>query len=160
MRIKILCAAALLLCLCACMRESLTDPVLFCKAFNRLSQTVQLREENAFLRADDEVLLYGADVLIRLQTDERGAVHTAVVTGPAGKAYAETVRNAFTVLSRPLSEDVPQEITAVLEKPPESVFSVQTDRFEYLVYSDGTAVTAVQINRQLFPITAQPRLRR
>lgn len=150
----------LCVCLAACQRETQIDPVLFCSDFNKRSETVQLRESDAFLRGGDEVVLFGDPGLVRLQTNAHGAVHTAVVTGKLSDSLCAFAADAFQVLACPLSEDVPQELDAMLRSADSSVRTAETKRFQYFVFTSDGVVTAVQINRLLSAsLPAQPALR-
>lgn len=146
------------LALCACEREPLTDPVLFCAAYNRISAQ-PIRESDAYLRSENEFLLYAGDTLVRLRTNEDGAIHTAVVTGKPSQETAAVAENAFTVLAGALGDDVPQDVIAQCAEPALSVRTAETKRFTYAVYRDRETVTIVQTNRLLSSLPVQPSLR-
>lgn len=150
---------ALTLILCGCERETLTDPVLFCEAFNRVSPQ-PIRECDAFLRSENEVMLFTGETIIRLQTNADGAIHTVVVTGPVSEETAAVAQNAFTVPAQPLSDQVPQTVRAWFAGEAPDVQTAETKRFFYAVFRDGETVTAVQINRLLAAIPTLPTLRR
>lgn len=158
MRKWVLVICILPLLLCGCEREPLTDPVLFCKLYNRASPQ-PIRETDVYLRSRNEFLLFSGQTLIRLRTNEDGAVDTAVVTGKASRETAEVVRNTFAVLAQPFADEVPPDVLAQCAQPALSVQSAQTKRFVYAVYRDGETVTAVQVNRLLTSLPDPPSLR-
>ena len=147
------------LCLASCQREVSMDPVLFCAGFNARSQTLQLHEADAYLRGEGEVVLFCEAGLVRLQTDDNGAVHTAVVTGKRSDALSAFTIDAFAVLADPLDEEVPQQLHALLQSADRSVRSVETKRFWYFVYAADGVITAVQMNRLSVSLPVQPSLR-
>ena len=150
---------ALTLFLSACEREPLTDPVLFCESYNRAAAQ-PIPESDAYLRDENEVMLFAGETLIRLRMNEDGAIHTAVVTGDGSCASAAVCENAFAVLAEPFSETVPKEVQALCAQRSLTVQTAQTKRFFYAVFCDGETVTAVQINRLLSSIPVLPTLRR
>ena len=149
---------ALPLCLCGCERETLTDLVLFCESYNRVASQ-PIVETQAYLRSENEVILYAGETLIRLRLNEDGAIHTAIVTGGVSRQTAEVCKNAFAVLADPFSETLPQEVCALCEQGSLSVQTAETKRFYYAVFCDGETVTAVQTNRLLSEISVLPSLR-
>lgn len=149
---------ALPILLYGCEREPLTDPVLFCENYNRIAAQ-PIRETDAYLRTENEFLLYTGDTLVRLLTNEDGAIHTVVVTGIASEETASVAQNAFTVLSQPFSETVPQTVIAQCREQALSVQTTETKRFFYAVYRDADTVTAVQKNLLLSSIRVLPSLR-
>lgn len=149
---------ALPLLLCACERETLTDPVLFCESYNRIAPQ-PISETDAYLRSENEFLLFTGETLIRLKTNEDGAIHTAVVTGKGSDETASVAQYAFTALAQPFSEAVPQSVTAQCTQQSLSVWTAETKRFYYAVYRDEESVTIVQTNRQLSSIPVLPSLR-
>lgn len=156
---KAVTAGLLCLCLAGCQREAVIDPVLFCRDFNARSGEAQLREQDAYLRGEGEVVLFADAGLVRLQTDENGAVHTAVVTGNRSDALYRFAADAFSVLAKPLSEDVPQAFRDALVREDRSVQSVETKRFQYYIYASDGIVTAVQSNRLSVSLPVLPSLR-
>ncbi len=159
MRKLVLLLLAVPMLLCGCERETLTDPVLFCDGYNRIA-TQPIRESDAYLRSENELLLFTGGTVVRLLTNADGAIHTAVVTGTASRETAAVAENAFAVLAQPLSENVPDAVVAQCREQALSVRSEQTKRFFYAVYRDGDTVTAVQKNLLLSSIPVQPSLRR
>ena len=157
MRKRILLLLAVPLLLCGCEREALTDPVLFCEGYNRIAAR-PIRETDAYLRAQDEMLLFAGETLVRLKWNEDGAIGTAVVTGTASQETATVARDAFTVLAQPFDEDVPSDVIAQCIEPDLSVQTAETKRFYYAVYGDGENVTIVQTNRLLSSIPVLPSL--
>lgn len=145
-------------CLSGCRREPLTDPVLFCENYN-LAAKEPIRETDACLRSNNEILLFAGEALVRLMLNEDGAVHTAVVTGETADETAAVCETAFTVLANPLSEDVPQSLARLCSQRKTAVQTLQTKRFFYAVYCDGKTVTAVQVNLLLSSIPDLPTLR-
>ena len=158
MRKWMLLILALPLCLCACEREALTDPVLFCEGYNRAA-VQPIVESDAYLRSQDEVMLFSGSTIIRLKLNEDGAIHTAVVTGSISDETAAVAENTFTVLAGPFAENVPQEVIGQCAAQALDVQTAQTKRFFYAVYRDGETVTAVQISRLLSSIPVLPALR-
>ena len=158
MRKRLLPILALTVCLCACERETLTDPVLFCATYNRTAQH-PIAEQDAYLRDADECLLFAGNVLIRLKMNADGAIHTAVVTGEASDETAAAALNAFTVLAEPFSDDVPMALVGTSAEQGLSVQTAQTKRFYYAVYRDADGVTLVQVNCLLRSIPDLPSLR-
>ncbi len=148
----------LLLCLCGCARETLTDPVLFCESYNRAAAQ-PIRETDAYLRAENEVMLFAGTTLVRLKLNEDGAIRTAVVTGTASDETAAVCANAFAVLAQPFAESVPQTVAALCIKRELTVQTAQTKRFHYAVFCDGENVTAVQTNLLLSSLPDLPSLR-
>jgi len=146
------------LCLCACERETLTDPVLFCEGFNSRSAE-QIAESDAYLRSDQEVMLFAGEAVIRLRMNEDGAIHTAVVSADDSERAAEVCENAFAVLAEPFSESVPPQVITLCRSPALTVQTAGTKRFYYAVFCDGQTFTAVQINRLLSAIPILPTLR-
>lgn len=149
---------ALPLCLCACERESLTDPVLFCESYNRIAAE-QITESDAYLRSENEVMLFSCGSVVRLRLNEDGAIYSAVVTGDVSQQTALVCENAFAVLTEPFSESVPQKVIALCNAPKLTVQTAQTKRFYYAVFCDGDTVTAVQTNLLLSSIPVLPELR-
>lgn len=158
MRKKVLLLLLLPLLLCGCEREPLSDPVLFCEGYNRVASQ-PIRESDAFLRSDHEFLLYAGDTLIRLITNEDGAIQTAVVTGKASEETSSVAWNAFTVLAQLFSDPVSQTVATQCTERTLSVWTEETKRFYYTVYRDGETVTAVQTNLLLSSIPVLPALR-
>lgn len=153
----------LCVCICACQRDTKIDPVLFCADFNRRSESIRLSETDAILRSSGEaceVVLFCEPGLIRLQTNETGSIHTAVVTGERSDALCMLVNDTFAVLAAPLSEDVPRTLEKMIRSAQPSVQTEQTKRFQYSVYASDSVVTVVQINLLLSSLPAQPTLRR
>ena len=159
MRKLVLLLLAVPLLLCGCERETLTDPVLFCDGYNRIAAQ-PIRESDAYLRSEHEMLLFTGGTVVRLLTNADGAIHTAVVTGTASQETAAVAGNAFAVLAQPFSENVPDAVVAQCSEQALSVRTEQTKRFFYAVYRDGDTVTAVQKNLLLSSIPVQPSLRR
>lgn len=158
MRKGILLVLVMTFCLCGCEREALTDPVLFCESYNRIAST-PIKETDTFLRGDSEFLLYAGETLVRLKTNEDGAIHTAIVTGKVSPETASVARNTFTVLAQPMNDAVPQTVTEQCAQQDVSVQTAESKRFGYAVYRDGETVTAVQVNLLLSSLPVQPSLR-
>ncbi len=149
---------ALPLCLCGCERGTLMDPVLFCEAYNRVAAQ-PIVESDAYLRAENEVMLFSEETVVRLKMNVDGAIHTAVVTGAPTSETTDVAENAFAVLAQPFSETAPLSLIEQSKECDPSVQTAETKRFFYAVYRDADSVTFVQINRLLSSIPVLPSLR-
>ena len=158
MRKRILYLLAIPFLLWGCERETLTDPVLFCEAYNRAAAH-PIREADAYLRTENEFLFFTEGTAVRLVTNEDGAIHTAVVTGSISETTASVAGNAFAVLAKPFTETVPQTVLAQCGEQALCVQTQETKRFFYAVFREGDTVTAVQKNLLLSSIPVQPSLR-
>lgn len=149
-----------LLLLTSCDKGQQMDVVLFCKAFNRSSTTLQIREENVLKRSEQELIVPLDKVLMRLQTNEENAIHSVVLTASEKdiEQFCSVSQTAFSVLAEPFEETVPDKVLKAISSPTETVETFETAWFRYLVYKAEGTVTVEQINLLLFSLPVQPTL--
>lgn len=150
-----------LVLLCGCVRSEKTDLVLFCKEFNDRAENIKISEHDAMRRNESEILLTAGNVLIRLQTEEDGAISTAVLTASGSDAHTlrSVAETAFTVLAQPLAESVPETILNAIEQKNEQIVQADTPYFRYLLYGTRDAITVQQIALLQVSLSDPPSLR-
>lgn len=147
--------------LSGCVRSEKTDVVLFCKEFNARSAQTEIAESDAMRRSENEILLTAGEVLIRLRTEEDGAVSTAILTADAKhrQALAGAARTAFSVLADPLGDSVPETFLSAVEQGNPQIVQADTPYFRYLLYGNEEAITVQQIALLQVSLSAPPSLR-